>query len=386
MVNYLTHELIIHLIIFQFAELAVILSNLVILHRARKHAPPQDLPMVSILVPARNEEQNIERCIQSLLAQDYPSFEILVLDDQSHDGTLAILREMAEAQPELIVLTGSTPPHNQSGKNWACSQLARQAQGDLLFFTDADTYHQPQSLSEMVAALMGEQADLLTGFPRQQVIRWAEKLLVPFFTWASISFIPLWLAYRVRLPALAIAVGQVMLFRREAYQKIGGHAALGAAIVDDLLLTRKIKTAGLRWRVVRLSDLISCRMYPTGQDAVQGFTKNLFAAFDFRLFIFLFVFLWLAILFLTPVVVLGSLAFGQAPNARFAELAVCIGLSLLLWVIPYLEMGIPAYLAFLYPVTILVNETIAFRSLFFSLTGRLTWKERQLTKPSWKWW
>lgn len=383
--NYLTHDLIIHLILFQLVALVVILSNIIILHRARRHPPPEVLPMVSILIPARNEEHNIGRCIQSLLAQDYPAFEILVLDDQSTDGTLAILRQMAESQPELQVLTGSSPPENQLGKNWACTQLARAARGDLLLFTDADTFHQPQSLRELVTALIGEQADLITGFPRQQVISWTEKLLVPFFTWASISFIPLWLAYRVRSPFLSVAVGQMMLFRREAYQQIGGHETLGNAIVDDISLARKIKAAGLRWRVVRLSDLISCRMFHGGWGAVQGFTKNLFAAFDFRLFSYLFVFLWLAVLFWTPIIVLASMSLGQAPNARADQLMICMGLSLLLWIIPFLETGIPLYLAFLYPVTILANEGIAFRSMIFSLTGRLTWKGRTLAKPNWKW-
>ena len=385
MINYLTHAQIIHFIYFQLAVLLVILGNVVILHCARKHKLPDDLPMVSILVPARNEEQNIGRCIRSLLAQDYPSFEVLVLDDQSNDGTLAILRQMAESQPKLKVLTGSSPPEDKSGKNWACSQLARQARGDLLFFTDADTVHQPQSLQEMVTALMGEQADLLTGFPRQQMISWMERLLVPFFTWASISFIPLWLAYRIRLQTFSVAVGQMMLFRREAYQKIGGHTALGNAIVDDFMLARKIKAAGLRWRVVRLSDLISCRMYHGGWDAIQGFSKNLFAAFDFRLLIYLFVFTWLAILFWAPPMVLAIWIFGQAPAAHIVELEVCIGLSLLLWMIPYLETGIPFYLGFLYPITILANEVVAFRSMFFSLTNRLTWKDRTLAKPKWKW-
>lgn len=385
MINYLTHDLIIHLIYFQLAVLAVVLSNLVILHRARKHAPPDNLPMVSILVPARNEEQNIGRCIRSLLAQDYPSFEVLVLDDQSTDGTLAILNQIADSQPHLQILIGSAPPEDQSGKNWACSQLASQAQGDLLLFTDADTVHQPRTLYQIVTALMGEQADLLTGFPRQQVFSWMEKFLVPFFTWASLCFIPLWLAYRIRSQTFVVAIGQMMLFRREAYQKIGGHAALGKTIVDDLTLARRIKAAGMRWRVARLSDLISCRMYHEGWEAVQGFTKNLFAAFNFRLLTYLFVFLWLAIQFLTPALVMLSLTFGQAPNAQIGELAVCLGLSLLLWAIPYLETGIPFYLVFLFPVTILANEIVAFRSLFFSLTGRLSWKDRPLAKPGWKW-
>lgn len=385
MINYLTHDLITDILFFQLAVLVVILSNLIILHRARKHAPPNDLPMVSILVPARNEEKNIGRCIQSLLAQDYPSFEVLVLDDQSNDGTLAILRQIADSQPKLKVLTGSATPENKSGKNWACSQLAQQAQGDLLLYTDADTFHQPQSLLEIVTALIGEQADLLTGFPRQQALTWGERILVPFFTWASISFIPLWLAYRIRVPTLVVAVGQMMLFRREAYQKIGGHKSLEKAIVDDLMLARKIKAAGLRWRVVRLSDLISCRMYHGGRETIEGFTKNYFSAFDSRLLIYLFVFLWLAILFWTPLMVLAIWGFGLAPAASIIEVEACMGLSLLLWMIPYREIGTPFYLGFLYPFMVLANEVVAFRSLIFTMSGHLTWKDRTLAKPKWKW-
>ena len=385
MIKYLTHDLIIHLIAFQLVMLVVLLSNLAVLHRARKHAPPDELPMVSILVPARNEEENVGRCIESLLAQDYPSFEVLVLDDQSTDRTLAILRKIADSQPKLRVLTGSAPPEDQSGKNWACNQLANQAQSNLLFFTDADTVHKPKTLTELVTALMGEKADLLTGFPRQELQSWLEKVLVPFFTWASLSFIPLGLAYRVRSQALVTAVGQVMLFRRKAYLQIGGHAALGTAIVDDLLLARRIKTAGMRWRVTRLSDLISCRMYQGGWEAIQGFSKNLFAAFDFRLFSYLFVFLWLAFQSLTPLIVLISYIIGKTPNAQIGDLAVCIGLSLLLWTILCLELGFPLYLVPLYPVIILSNVVVALRSLILTLTGRLTWKDRSLAKPKWKW-
>ena len=385
MINYLPHDFIVNLVYFQLVVLAVILSNLLLLHRSRKHAPPDDLPMVSILVPARNEEENIGRCIQSLLAQDYPSFEILVLDDQSSDRTPAILMQMVNSQPGLKVLAGKPLPEGLSGKNWACSQLAHQAQGDLLFFTDADTIHQPQTLRATVTAFKGEQADLLTGFPRQQVSTWGERLLVPFFPWASLSFIPLWLAYKFRLQALAVSVGQMMLFRREAYELIGGHDSLGTAIVDDLILTRKIKAAGLRWRVVSLSDLITCRMYHGGREAVNGFTKNLFAAFDFRLLFYLFAYLWLFVLFWVPLISLATFPFGQTPTAQIDDLIICIGLSLLIWLIPYIEIGIPLYMGLLYPLTILANEFVAFRSLIFSLTNRLSWKDRPLGRSKYKW-
>jgi chlorobactene glucosyltransferase len=385
MADHLTHDLIIHLVVFQAVVLLVILSNLRMIHRSRRHVPPSVFPKVSILVPVRNEKRSIADCVQSLLAQDYPSFEVVVLDDQSEDGTASILERIAESQPKLRVLVGAPPPGDQLGKNWACSQLARQAQGDLFFFTDADTLHHPGTLRAIVTALMGEHADLLTGFPRQEVHTWGERLLVPFFSWALLSFNPLILAYRLRLPVLASAVGQVMLFRREAYLAVGGHARMGSSIVDDLMLARQIKAAGMRWRVVYVADLISCRMYRENRQAIDGFAKNLFAAFDFRLLPFLFAFLWLAVMFWEPIIVLSLMIFGQAPQARAIELVACIGLSMLLWLLPYADMRIPLGLAFLYPLTILSIEVVALLSIQRSLCGRLSWKGRSIPRPRWRW-
>jgi chlorobactene glucosyltransferase len=160
---------------------------------------------------------------------------------------------------------------------------------------------------------------------------------------------------------------------------------LETVIVDDLALTRKVKKAGLRWRVVRVTDLISCRMYHSGGEAANGFRKNLFAAFDFRLLIFLFVFLWLIVQYWVPLVVFTLYSLGLAPFARPDQLVACVSLSLLIWLIPYLELRIPFFLGLIYPVTILANEIVAFRSLFSSLTGQLTWKDRPLGRQKWKW-
>jgi chlorobactene glucosyltransferase len=341
--------------------------------------------MVSILVPARNEEKNIARCVHSLLALDYPSFEVLVLDDQSTDKTRSILGKIAISHSRLRVLDGSPPLGTQVGKNWACSQLARHARGELLFFTDADTFHEPKTLKTIVAAMVGERVDLITGLPHQEVHTWGERLLVPFFSWALLCFIPLEVAYRFRLPALSGALGQLMLFRREAYFEIGGHAGVSSSIVDDLMLARKIKTFGKRWRMIYIADMISCRMYPNSREAFNGFVKNLFAAFDFRLLPFLFVFIWLAVMFWEPLIVLILMTFGQLPQIQVNYLSVCLGLSLILWLLPYVYMGIPIGLAFLYPVTILAIEMVAFTSLKHSLRGSLLWKERKIPRSNWKW-
>ncbi len=385
MITYLTHDLIIHLIFFQLVILAIILSNILILHRTRLHGPPSTFPFISVLVPARNEEKCIGGCIQSLLQQDYPSYEVIALDDQSSDSTLEILRKIESSQTRLKVFEGTPPPDDLSGKNWACTQLARQSHGDLLLFTDADTIFKSQALRLIVSTMLAEKADLLTGFPRQQVLTWGERLLVPFFSWTFLCFIPLWIAYRVRVPALSSAVGQMMIFQREAYQIIGGHENLRAVFVDDLMLTKRIKAVGLRWRVMNVTDLITCRMYYGSREAFDGFAKNLFAAFDFHLLIYLFVYIWLAVLFFEPPIVFIAQALGYAQTARIGELVVCISLSLLLWLIPNSVMGIPLPLGLIYPLTILANEVAAFRSLRSSLRGRLSWKGRPLRRPNWKW-
>jgi chlorobactene glucosyltransferase len=150
-------------------------------------------------------------------------------------------------------------------------------------------------------------------------------------------------------------------------------------------LAKRIKQAGLRWRVMRITDLVSCRMYQGNQEAIDGFSKNLFAIFDFRLGVFLFAYLWLGMLFLEPLLVLLAKVGGFAPAASYGELTVCIILSLFVWCLPYAELALPAYLGLIYPLTMLANELAAFRSLVLSLSGRLSWKGRTLARPKWRW-
>lgn len=385
LIQYFSVDLIIHLIIFQVVILLITIWNIYLTRKTRRHNIPASLPRVSILVPARNEEDNITTCALSLLKQDYPDFEVIILDDHSTDQTAALLNELAKSWQGLIVLSGQPTPENQTGKNWACSQLFHRASGELLFFTDADTIHHPLMLKRSVAALLGEGADMITGYPKQLLGTFGEKLLVPFFSWAILVFFPLGIAYNIRSSIFTTAVGQMMLFKREAYQKIGGHEGVSSSIVDDLSLAREIHANGFKWRTVYIADLISCRMYRTSQEALNGFAKNLFAAFEFRLLPFLFAFIWLATLFLEPALILILKIAGKAPLAQFELLGACILISIALWVLPYLHLGNPLYLAFFYPITITANVIAAFRSLLASLQGKLVWKNRVIQPSNWKW-
>jgi chlorobactene glucosyltransferase len=360
----------------------IALSNLHTLRRLDRYAQPSRWPRVSVLVPARNEEANIGPCIRSLLAQDYPDFQVLALDDDSSDGTGQVLAGLHQEDPRLLVLQGQPLPAGWLGKHWACHQLAQAAGGEYLLFTDADTRHAPQTLRAAMAAVQEERCDLLSGLVREEAGSWGERLTVPIMSWAILSFLPLALAYRLRVPALSAAHGQFMLFRRQAYQQIGGHAAVRRNVADDLALARRAVSHGLRWRLSDASRLVRCRMYHSFSEAWDGFSRNLFPGFDYNALIYVPIWLWLAVVFLEPPAMLALGLLGlPLPEGSVLLAAAAMGLSMLLWALGTWRFGLPRYLPLLYPLIILVTEGIAARSLILTLTGRATWKGRRLSAP-----
>lgn len=374
---WITHQ--ISLIVFLALLLLIALSNLWALRRLGTYPLPVHFPSVSVLVPARNEEANIGPCVRLLLAQEYPDFEVLVLDDESDDKTAEILHALAKDNDRLRVFVGQSLPAGWMGKHWACHRLAQMAVGDLLLFTDADTCHHPHTLRDGVAALLAEEADLLTAIPHQETVTWSERLVVPAFPWSIFVFLPLAIAHRVRAPSLSASVGQFMLFRRRAYAQIGGHAAVRQDAVDDIALGRQIKVQGLRWRVVDGGERISCRMYGGFREVCDGFTKNLLAGFGYNVPLFILVWVCLGVLFWEPLTLLALRGVGVPISASSIFLAIgAVALSLLLWVIPYWRFGFPLWLACLYPVTVLLAAIIASRSMLLTLRGQATWKGRVL--------
>jgi len=362
--------------------LLISLSNLWALRRLSAYRPARGTPRVSILIPVRNETGNVGPCLGSLLAQDYPEFEVLALDDDSSDGTGEQLTQLAAQDHRLTILKGSPLPEGWLGKHWASQQLAEAATGELLLFTDADTRHRPGMLAAAVAALEAEQADLLTGFVQQEMTSWGERLTVPVAFWCFFSFLPFGLAHRVRWPWLSLTNGQFMLFRRRAYEAIGGHAAVRDNPVDDIALGQRVKAQRLRWRVVDAGEFVLCQMYRSFREALGGFTKNLFAAFDFRLLAYLFVWLWLMLVTWEPLTVLGLSAVGtRLPYLTTWPAALAVGQSLALWFIAMSRLRFPRYLALLYPISISLFFFIALRSLVWTVAGRTTWKDRPLPRP-----
>jgi chlorobactene glucosyltransferase len=374
------------IVIFLALGLLTALSNHLTIRRFDQYPRASVFPRVSVLIPARNEAANIEACVRSLLTQDYPDFEVIVLDDHSEDETRLILTRLARTSNRLRILDGHSLPDGWLGKHWACHQLAQAATGELLLFTDADTRHAPSMLRDSVSALLAERADLVTAFPREEAVTWGEKLIIPVIGFGIFSFLPVTLARWLRWAGLSVTIGQFMLFRRAAFEAIGGYEAVRDHVVDDVMLGRRIIQYGFTWRLMDGTRHVSCRMYHGFWQAVDGFTKNIFAFFDYRLSLFVIAWAWMAVVFLAPAFVVAAQVVDLPSIAYPYPLAqAAVFESLLLWGLAYHRFRFPLYLVFLYPLSFGLFVLIALRSLVFTLLGQSTWKGRDLTRPAWKW-
>ncbi|MBK9007622.1 MAG: glycosyltransferase [Anaerolineae bacterium] len=238
-------------------------------------SPPQNAPLISICIPARNEEQNIRVCVESALMQNYPNFEIIVLDDRSTDATPRILAELATLDSRLHPISGSDLPSGWVGKPHALHQASTSARGEWLCFVDADTFLSPQALSSCYVKAMEVQADLFTTLHRQIMGSFWEKAVMPIVVTAlSVGFNP----RKVNDPTYkdAIASGQFILIRREVYEKIGGHASVRDQIVEDQALAERVKWSGDRLALADGTALISTRMYTSLSSMWEGWTKNMY--------------------------------------------------------------------------------------------------------------
>jgi chlorobactene glucosyltransferase len=233
----------------------------------------QDVPGVSIIIPARNEALNLPRLLRSLTALNHPDYEVLVVDDGSTDQTAAIARSFADSGVRLVQSAG--PPPGWTGKNYACWLGAHQTSKPWLLFTDADTTHAPESLGAALTFALEHRAAALSLFTRQECRGFWERLLLPF------AYQQYFLGVRPRQingPAgPALANGQYFLIRRDAYQAAGGHAASAGTIIDDVALAGRLKAKGFVPLACRGERFVEVRMY-TGLGAIaEGFTKNSYA-------------------------------------------------------------------------------------------------------------
>lgn len=344
---------------------------------------PGEAPFVSVIVPARNEADNIGGCVRGLLGSTYPNYEILVVDDRSEDGTTEVVQALAEqGLANVVVVEGEPLPEGWFGKAWACWQGARRARGEVLVFTDADTRHDPVLLGHAVGALEAEGADLVTVLPRQILSSFWERVVMPQF------LIMLMLRYHSarkvnesRDPLNVIANGQFIMVRREAYEALGGHEAVRAEVAEDLNLAQRLVASGRRIFLAHAEDLMSTRMYDSLGQIVEGWGKN--AAIGSRqmvpkwlspvapyLVATYLVLMWVV----PPAVLLGALATGTDTLVR-GWAAGAMAISLFFWLVAHARLRTVRAHSLLYPVGAAIAAWIFVRSALRGST--VEWKGRR---------
>ena len=347
----------------------------------------EDAPLVSVLVPARNEALRITPCASSLAGQCYPNYEVLVLDDHSEDGTGDVLRKLGysdDPAAKLRILTGQSLPPGWTGKGWACHQLAAAAKGEYLLFLDADTEHRPQMLASAVAMARETRADLLSAWPRLLAWTWSEKVVLPMLHVAFVYY-PHALWERIqgnpeRLRNMApetrriygAANGQFILFRREAYEKIGGHAGCRSHMVEDLALGRATAREGLRLVNCDGSSISQVRMYSRFSEVWEGFTKNIRAAFENALGLYFVTGGVLCAAFLLPFVFVWFTE-GLARWLVLGQIAVIYAIRIRLTI----RFGTSWLGCFLHPFGQALTTAIALNSWRCSAGKGVTWKGRR---------
>ncbi|MGH2522212.1 MAG: glycosyltransferase, partial [Anaerolineales bacterium] len=341
-------------------------------------APPDPGgPLISVVVPARNEARNIRRCVAALLAQTHPRLEVLVVDDRSTDATPRILAELAaqDGEARLRMIPGAPLPEGWAGKPHALMQGADMARGEWLCFVDADTFAGPDLLASTYAAACAHSADLLSVLTLQELRTFWEKAVMPIvFTGIALSFSP----ERVNDPRRpeAIANGQFILIRRAAYEAVGGHRALRGSLVEDKDLAERVKRAGYRLILADGRALARTRMYTSFKEIWEGWTKNIYFGLRDKLWLLPFgAFMSAAGALFLPGWLLGSLTWllaggGWPALVMLAEAALLGAYVLFTRAEVAREFGISRAYALTLPLGALVVGAMMLASAFKVWSGR----------------
>lgn len=342
-----------------------------------------DAPLVSIVIPARNEGRNIRRCVESALTTTYAPIEVIVVDDHSTDDTGAIAGDLARRDARVRVVVPPPLPEGWFGKQWACDAGARAARGAIVGFMDADTWQASDLVPRVVNAMRARGSDLLTVAGEQELGSFWERLVQPqVFAILGARYGGTEVVNASRHAFDKIANGQCMFFRRDAYDAMGGHAAVRGKVAEDLALAQRWFSAGRRVTMVLGLAQLRTRMYTSLGELVAGWGKNIYAggrdamprgAFWTAVYPLLLVLPALTGLVPPVLVLLGLL--GALSGGLFVWAAVVTGVSVVWWVAVYAQLRMSPLYALLYPLGAGALLYIAVRAI---ARGRnVRWKERE---------
>lgn len=380
-----------------FALLYLLITSLIFIRNRFDLTPLESsLPVknrelkISVCIPARNEEKSIPQLLRSLLEQDDHNYNIHVLNDKSEDNTGNILLSFMADNPEkLFIHDGEEKPKGWLGKPWACEQLGKAADGDILLFLDADTELLPGTLSRIRNSFATYNLDMLTVWPRQILGTFWEKTVIPLIYFTLTTLLPSvyvyrkpkWMPrflYKTVSPNFAAANGQCIAFTRKAYRLIGGHKSVRGKVVEDVELAKLAKGKGLTLRMFNGVDSVLCRMYRSQIEMFQGFRKNFLAGFNNSLPLFIVAALLHLVVFIMPLFTLIWSLIEPDPALFFLSVS-CIVIILLqrLMLSSWFKWD-PLY-SFTHPLAVCWFQWLGLVKIWDQITGRKTvWKGRNV--------
>lgn len=333
----------------------------------------QSYPKVSILIPARNEENNIKKVIESSLKQNYPRFEVIVLDDNSTDKTYEIARNYEAINSNFKIIKGDKLPDGWFGKNWACYQLANNASGEILIFTDADNFFENDAVIKTVSILKQYDLDMFSVFPQQITTTFWEKLIIPIIDLIVYSGLILKTSYYFPFSLFAAANGQWIAFKKSSYEELGGHSSVKNQIVEDVALARFFKKNKKKILVGTGTGVIYGKMYDNFKQIWSGLSKNLFGLTDFNTIPFFIILILMLLVCVVPYFLLFTLT-------NYFILILFIIILNIIWRV-LLAINFKhniLYSTLLHPISILLITIIGINSFLKSKFGVLSWKEREI--------
>jgi hypothetical protein len=344
--------------------------------------PPPNAPLISVIIPARNERRNIESSVRSALGANYPNLEVVVVDDRSSDGTGDVARAAAREDPRVRVTETTPLPDAWFGKPWACALGAQVARGEILCFTDADAQHGPHLASRAARALADRSLDMLTLVGHQELGTFWENVVQPHVFWMLASrYGGTESINRSRHTKDKIANGQCIFVRRSAYDAIGGHEAVRDQVAEDVALAQRLFAAGKKTAVIMGRAELTTRMYTSLAEVMAGWRKNVFAGGREAMpwgrvgqLLFPLLLLIVPALTLLPPVALAAVALTGGWPTLLLGAAIATAAQLVTWVLVYRFMKAPIRYAAIYPLGAIVFVIIALQAI--ARGSRVEWKGR----------
>lgn len=345
---------------------------------------------ISVCIPARNEESVLGQLLQSVCSQEYQNFEVIVLDDNSSDRTPEIISEYSTRFPDIVKgIKGEPKPDKWLGKPWACHQLSEFADGDLLLYLDADTRLYPGFLTGIAGQFAENRLDMITVWPEQELSGFWQKTVLPLVYYALVTMLPAEYVYRDPRwmpsflakkfrPAFAAACGQCIGFTNTAYSKIGGHAAVKSAVVEDVELAKIAKRKSLTMRMFTGIGAVTCSMYRSAKEMFSGFRKNFLAGYGYSLPLFISAALLHLIVFVLPFYAIVH-AWITFDRPLFFMAASSVSLILLHRLILAIWFRWNPIYALTHPIGVLWFQWLGLVKIADHITGKkVTWKGRNV--------